>query len=63
MRRGKLAKIKARKAYKRAIRLPKRVIAKKYANTVGQIVAKNGRRRPSHGRRGRKGRRNRRGRY
>lgn len=41
----------ARKTFRKAIRTPKRILAKKYANTIGQIVRrKRGRRtRPSRG--------------
>lgn len=61
-RRGLRAKRVARRAYRKARRLPKRILAKKYANAVGQIVFKSGRSRPSSGRR-RYGRRMRMRRY
>lgn len=58
---GRIAHAKARKAYRRVIKLPKRIVAKKYANTVGQIVFKSHKTRPSHGRKRRFGRRFKRG--
>jgi len=56
---GRRARNVARKVYRRAIRTPKRILAKKYANTVGQIVRrKRGRSvRPSRGFRRRRSRR------
>lgn len=53
--RGAKAHYVAKRTYRKAVRLPKRVLAKKYANTVGQIVYKSGRSRPSRGRRKRRG--------
>lgn len=49
---GTKARQIARRVYRKARRMPKKVLAKKYANTVGQIVKrKPGRRvKPSHGR-------------
>lgn len=48
---GRKARKISRKVFRKAMRTPKRVLAKKYANTVGQIVRrKPGRRtKPSHG--------------
>lgn len=50
-RRGRMAHFASRRAYRRMRRLPRRVVAKAYANTVGQIVYRSGRMRPSHSRR------------
>lgn len=35
---GRQAKTTAKKTYRKAMRMPKRKLAKKYSNTVGQIV-------------------------
>lgn len=48
--RGRLAKRIARQKYRQYRRMPKRKLAKKYANTVGQIVYKSRNTRPSRGR-------------
>lgn len=59
-RRVKVARIAKRRAFRKAKRLPKRVLAKKWANTVGQIAFRRGKARPSHSRKFRRGRRMRR---
>lgn len=47
-RKARAARVASRRAYRKAVRLPKRLLAKTYANTVGQIAFKRGRTRPSH---------------
>lgn len=39
---GKQAGRTARKVYRQALKMPKKRLAKKYANTVGQIVRRSG---------------------
>lgn len=47
-RKARAAKVAKKRAYRKMIRKPKRVVVKAYANTVGQIAFKRGRARPSH---------------
>lgn len=51
-RRGVIAKIAAKRTYRKFIRKPKRAVVKAYANTVGQIAYKEKSLRPRHGRYG-----------
>lgn len=46
--RGRRANRIARRTFRKVLRLPKRVVAKKYANTAGQIAFRSRRSRPSH---------------
>lgn len=62
--RGRFAGRRARAVYRRSLRMPKRLLAKSYANTVGQIAYREyPRRKPMHGRRVRYGRMRRMRRY
>lgn len=51
---GKIAKVKARRAYRTALRMPKKKLAKVYATKVGQTTYTVVKKRKSYGKRTRR---------